>query len=413
MSSATATADISSPRLRRLVRELRSSGRTALARFWREVAESGAPLVEPAPGFPGERVVTVLWREDRPVSGVYVRANRLTDQHNANRGMLRSLDGTDVWFVSLRLPADLRCSYQLYPFEPGDPVPSRLGTGPSRAEGLTDPLNRSTSGRFGSLIELDGAPSLADWYADEAPGRTDAFGFTTSAGQTYRVRRFIPDATGELGLLVVLDGEKWFDRYGIAAAVAAGAAAGRFPPTAVVGIEAGPPGERMQQLGANPRFVDALADELVPAVARELPGWAGSRRTVLCGQSLGGLTALVAALRRPATFGSVLAHSASVWWRPGMTARPPSLPEGDTWLFEQFAAAPVGNLGIRIDVGSNEGAMLLHLRKLHALLRERGFNASLRVYSGGHDHCCWAAALTEGLTEMHTNPRYPRKDGTT
>ncbi|MFI6873298.1 alpha/beta hydrolase-fold protein [Streptomyces sp. NPDC050400] len=409
MTAVTTGEGPGSPRLARLSKELRARGRTALDDFWRELAHTGGPLVEPVHGAPDERLVTVVWRQDRPVTGVYVMANRVTDKHRARDGMMRRLDDTDLWYVGLRLPLGLRCGYRVHPFGPDDPWLTADGPRSGSSRGLpddrSDPFNHRADGPFGSLIELPGAPSLAEWPTSRtlspAP-RSDAFDFPAADGTTYRVRRFVPapdDGGPAPGLLVVCDGERWFDRYGITAAVTAAVDAGRIAPTAVIGIEAGSgPAARMRQLGANPRFIDMLADELLPTVAAGLPRWAGPRRTVLCGQSLGGLTALAAALRRPDAFGTVLAHSASTWWRPGMTARPAELPAGaTTWLAEQAAAAPVSDVRIRLDVGSNEGTMTDDLRRLHGLMAARGFDVSLNVYRGGHDYSCWAAALVDGL----------------
>ncbi|MFC8516109.1 alpha/beta hydrolase-fold protein [Streptomyces sp. NPDC057257] len=411
MSESAAVPAVESPRLRRLLSELRTQGRSALEGFWRELADRGAPLVEPAEGAPAERLVTVVWRQDRPVEGVYLLANRVTDKHHAPRGMMRRLDGTDLWYVSLRLPLGLRCGYRIHPFAADDPHITAQGPRGGTARGLpddrSDPLNRRADGPFGSMIELDGAPSLDEWHtpARSTPGtRTDTIEVPAADGTVHRVRRFLPaTAAGTAqGLLVVLDGEKWFGQYAITDAIATAVAAGRIPPLAVLGVEAGAgTAQRMRQLGANPRFIDAVADEIVPAATAGLPGLSEPGRTILCGQSLGGLTALAAALRRPDAFGTVLAHSASTWWRPGMKARPQTLVSGDdTWLHEQAAAAPVGDVTIRMDVGSNEGTILDDMRSLHALMSARGFSASLNVYAGGHDHCCWAAALMEGLTAV-------------
>ncbi|WP_406145825.1 hypothetical protein [Streptomyces sp. NBC_01012] len=84
-----------------------------------------------------------------------------------------------------------------------------------------------------------------------------------------------------------------------------------------------------------------------------------------------------------------------------MTSRPSAhTGASDTWLHEQAAAAPVGGTSIRMTVGSNEGVMLDDLRKPRTLMAARGFDASLDVYAGGHDHCCWAAAPMEGLAAL-------------
>ncbi|MFJ8334464.1 alpha/beta hydrolase-fold protein [Streptomyces sp. NPDC094437] len=414
MTHVTTADDIESPRLRRLFDAWTAEGNAAVDRFWRELADTGTPLIEPVAGAARERLVTVVWRQDRPVAGVYVMANRITDKHQAARGMMRRLAGTDVWFVSLRLPLGLRCGYRVYPFGPDDPHLGADGPRSGSARGLpddrVDPLNPHAEGPFGSLIELDGAPSLTEWRGVPAParaGRTDTFDLPGDGVSGCRVRRFVPvtDAPdAELGLLVLLDGEKWFDRFQVTGALTAAVAAGRIPPLAVIGVEASPdPGARMRQLGADPAFIDLLCDALLPAVAADLPGRTTARHTVLCGQSLGGLTALATALRRPDAFGTVLAHSPSTWWRPGMTARPRTIAsDGDTWLYEQAATAPVGDVTVRMDVGSREGPMTDDLHRLHALMTARGFDSALHVYTGGHDHCCWAAALMDGLTDPAT-----------
>ncbi|MYR44373.1 alpha/beta hydrolase-fold protein [Streptomyces sp. SID5910] len=350
--------------------------------------------------------MTIVWRQDRPVAGVYALANRVTDKHLAHRGMMRRLDGTDLWHVSLRLPHGLRCSYRVHPFDADDPHLDENGPRAGSSRGLpddrSDPLNRHAGGPFGSLLELAGAPSLTEWLtppSTPADGVTDTFDLTATDGTRYRLHRFVPhvrDPATELDVLIVCDGDQWFGRYGIARAVSTAMASGRIPPLAVIGVEAGVDvPARIRQLGANRRFVDTLADEILPAVTADLPH---SGRTVLSGQSLGGLTSLVAALWRPDTFGTVLAHSASTWWRPGMTGRPMTpTSDTDTWLHEQATTAPLSDVTIRMDVGSNEGITVDHLRKLHALLTSRGFDTTLDIYEGGHDFCCWAAALMEGL----------------
>lgn len=405
--------EIASPRLRRLRQEVRRLGDAALDPFWAEVAESGSPLIEPLPDAPAQRLVTVLWRQRGEHAGVFALINRITDKDKARRGLMHRLPGTDVWFVSFRAPGDLRAAYSLYPFGGKDPYfgpdgDHRVDTREIGRHAIADPLNRRARGpmgeAFGSLIELDGAPSLDEWtHRPDRPvaGTRRRFEFRAHDGETYRVQEFVPAASESgsgLGLLVVLDGEVWFDRFDIPAAISAGVAAGRFRPAAVVGVESGDAGNRAIQLGANPAFVSMLADDLVPHVTQAWPDWAGPRRTVLCGQSLGGLTALVAA-ERADVFGAVLAHSPSIWWRPGTTSRPSSMSHAtESWLYERYAALPVSQVRIRLAVGSNEGAMVTHLERLHRLMRERGFDADLAIYTGGHDWSCWATAIIDGLT---------------
>src|SRR5262245_5761464 len=51
-----------SPRLAALQDLLKSGDRSALDSFWKDIAQHGAPLIEPAPDSDRETFVTMLWR---------------------------------------------------------------------------------------------------------------------------------------------------------------------------------------------------------------------------------------------------------------------------------------------------------------------------------------------------------------
>lgn len=204
-------------------------------------------------------------------------------------------------------------------------------------------------------------------------------------------------------MLILFDAQRWFDDFGIPHAVDAAVAAGRCAPMGIIGVESpATPPERMRQLAASRPFLEMLAEELLPFVTSDETPWGGTDRRILCGQSLGGLSALAAALWTPHAYGAVLAQSPSVWWRPGGSATPNTYTDSSTsWLFEQFRSAAPPSMSIRIDAGSNEGLITEHLHTLRDLLKDRGFRSSLHIYTGGHDYPCWAAALLSGLADLH------------
>src|SRR5690349_13914839 len=72
--SATGSLDDqpSSPRLLALRDRLISGDRTALDKFWKEISEQGAPIIEPAPGSDREVLVTMLWRATEETKNVFV-----------------------------------------------------------------------------------------------------------------------------------------------------------------------------------------------------------------------------------------------------------------------------------------------------------------------------------------------------
>lgn len=76
-------------------------------------------------------------------AGVYVRLNRVTDKDNVAKGMMTQLPTTDIWHLTLRLPASYCGSYtmvEIPPETPGETV-LQLGSRFASLVGKADPLN--------------------------------------------------------------------------------------------------------------------------------------------------------------------------------------------------------------------------------------------------------------------------------
>src|SRR2546430_4965353 len=101
------TRRLDSPRLTALERKVKAGNRAALKQFWEEV-QGKAPLVEPVPGDDQLRRVTFLWRGGAEASEVTLEGPILPASQDAS---LLRLAGTDVWFLTVRLPATARFMY--------------------------------------------------------------------------------------------------------------------------------------------------------------------------------------------------------------------------------------------------------------------------------------------------------------
>jgi len=99
-----APSGLDSPRLIALARKVKAGNRAALKLFWEEV-QGKTPLVEPVPGDDQLRRVTFLWRGGAEASEVRLDGNLPPDSQDAP---LLRLANTDVWFLTLRLPATAR-----------------------------------------------------------------------------------------------------------------------------------------------------------------------------------------------------------------------------------------------------------------------------------------------------------------
>ncbi|MFD8468645.1 enterochelin esterase [Streptomyces cyaneofuscatus] len=428
---------VTGPRIARLVRQLEAAG-TAEARdalteaFWAEAARTGTPLVEELDDTPGHRAVTFLWRGHRATRRVLLMAPGITDPERLADSLLHHLPGTDVWYLGHRLRADHRGSYRMVADisagpAPADPALLQRRLLALRAHGGADPLNPARipvrwRDAQDSVFALPDAPPQP-WAArrpDVARGGVERH--AVAAGVLGAVRdvwvylppdavpyrpAYEPGEQGRLPLLVLCDGDMWFDRLGLQDTLDALIADGVLPPLAVLAPDAVGTATRRLELGGREGYVSFLADEVVPWASARWPLTARPDRTVVAGQGLGGMTALYAGLTRPERFGAVVAQSPSLWWRPGLepgAVAPDAV--GTPWLATLAAGLRDGPPGgvrgaaVHFDVGLHEGALAEHTEALQAVLRARGHRVTRNLHNGGHDYACWRGFLADALVEL-------------
>lgn len=283
----------------RLRRQLAAGNPIDATRFWQEAQSLALPLVSTMDGMDDEREVTFLWRAAHPLQGVYLRLNRVTDKDSLAKGMMQPLPRTDIWHLTLRLPASYCGSYTMVEIPPGtdEDTVSQLGTRFATLAGRADPLNHTPGmnvrgDKLESVLALDNAPAQDEWAGSHASSGQLFTSEHQLAGQLRRVRLYLPavPASQPLGLLVLTDGEIWFGSVGVSAAIDAAIAHGRIPPLAVIGVDNLDERERTAILGGRRELVCDIADRLLPAIRAKHPErqWAGRSQTVLAGQSLGG-----------------------------------------------------------------------------------------------------------------------------
>ncbi|MDQ0792603.1 enterochelin esterase [Streptomyces sp. B1I3] len=371
--------------------------------FWAAVR---GPVVSPDPrGSDDHRAVTFLWRGGPATRAVQVLPNKLGDPRAPEGNLMERLPGTDVWHWTLRLRHDWRGTYDFYVDEGGGP---ESGT-PAywqwlRTQRRPDPHNpralpRRWSGDPVSYAELPAAPRAQDWQPrpDVAHGRTAVHDVPARGlGGNRRVWLYEPALPAghpaDLPVLVLLDGEHWQPRLGLAHLLDNLIADGRIPPLVALLPESVDADTRWTDMTCRPEYAAFLADELLPWAAARLPVTDDPARTVVAGQSLGGLCAAHTALSAPGRFGNVLVQSGSFWWPDG---------PGAEWLTQQIARGPRLPVRFRLSFGEQEWVALPAARRLRDTLEAAGYeDASYREFNGGHDYLCWRTEMADGLVEL-------------
>lgn len=413
------------------VLEAADRGAADVADLLERAARGGTPLYDPR-----TCRATFLWRARPEVQAVHLRVNRVTEKDDFERGLMRRVGETGWWIRTLELAPTLRASYgfveytdpaeakaptpgkgmppvladphgagPVIPYEPVAPAASVPAAAPAGRPGARSAARTGHSVFSGPLApadpEWDGpaltapaveAPSTPATHHPGAvrPAATTGASAIEPDGEIAGVPLFRhhPGSRPEARLLL-FDAEDWFLRLDLPRALAAAGLG-----VEVLGIGHRDRETRMRTLRGNTDFLTAVLDAAVADGDPAVP-------LIVAGQSLGGLSALLALLERPGAADVVIAQSPSVWWRPGRACSPRDLDAHRVdWLAARFAAAEPQTTQVVLGVGSREGLMLPKTHTLAQVMAARGWDARVRVWDGGHDLACWRHDLIDALLEV-------------
>ena len=370
----------------------------------------------------GNYRVTFWWRDpqgtekESAIHRVWVYITGVTDHHqNATPQSMQRIDGTNVWCWRVSLSANWRGSYCFIPTTRNDIFSSlAVGAAPDRSElregwrqllpqAIADPLNpQSWQGGRGhavSALEMPEAPVQPGWDRPENPDSPAVCLQWRSArlGNTRRVWVF---TTGEAQaesrpLAILLDGQFWAQSMPVWPALTSLTHRGHLPPAVYLLIDAIDTVHRSRELPCNADFWLAVQEELLPLVKTTTAFSDDPQRTVVAGQSFGGLSSLYAGLNWPARFGCVLSQSGSYWW--------PHRGGGqDGAIVEQLKTGTISAQGLRIvlEAGIREPIIYRANQALYAQLPSAPQSIFWRQVDGGHDALCWRGGLMQGLITL-------------
>ncbi|GGK77151.1 enterochelin esterase [Mangrovihabitans endophyticus] len=392
------------------IEQLREAGPGAVADFWARIGRDGAPLVESD----GDAILlTFLWRQRRPTRDVLVLVNKLADRHDLGASRMRRMPGTDLWHLTYRVRPDWQGSYQFAPDE-DLAAPDSAGTAQDPAHWrrvaarvVADPLNPVTLPQerppHKSVATAPAAAARPRWWLPDPAvpaGRVDVVEVPGApAGGPRRVWRYRPPGdrrdAGRYPLLVLLDGDIWGTVTPVAPMLDNLIAAGRIPPVVALMPDSAGRTTRFTEYACHPGFAAFLRGDLIEHAAAGLRVTGDPARTVVAGQSLGGLAAAFAAFCAPERFGNVLSQSGAFWW-------PSNLP-GDAERFTRTVSGAARRpVRWHLEAGLDEWVALDPNRRLRDALTGRGYDLTYAEFAGGHDRVCWRARFGDALAGLLT-----------
>lgn len=370
----------------------------------------------------GNYRVTFWWRDpqgtekESAIRRVWVYITGVTDHHqNVPPQSMQRINGTNVWCWSVSLSANWRGSYCFIPTArddifaalAADETPGRNvlreGWRQLLPQAIADPLNpqswRGGRGHAVSALEMPNAPVQPGWDQPAAPD-CPAVCLQWHSARLCNTRRVWIFTTGDdqpeaRPLAILLDGQFWAQSMPVWPALASLTHRGDLPPAVYLLIDAIDTSHRSRELPCNADFWLAVQQELLPLVKATTAFSNDPQRTVVAGQSFGGLSALYAGLNWPARFGCVLSQSGSFWW-------PHRGGHQDGAIVEQLKSGKVSVQGLRIvlEAGIREPIIFRANQALYAQLPSAPQSIFWRQVDGGHDALCWRGGLMQGLMTL-------------
>ena len=325
---------------------------------------------------------------------------------------LERLLDTDLWFRTFRVRSDFRGRYRLLVNAGIDDVESaslqELMDSVRAAQ--PDPLNPALDvwpvypsdpnavQERRSVLELPDAPPQP-WFAvrsDVPKGAVEELTVTSHSGDERTVWVYTPpssDSSAPPGVAVLLDGWVWAVAIPIAPTLDNLIAEGRIPPLAVVMVDSP---DRWGDLAFGDSFLAFLADELLPLVRGRWGLTDDPGKTIIAGQSLGGLAAAYAGLELPHVFGNILSQAGAFYWK-SETYWKDDDDLGEERITKAFAESPKLPLRFYVDVGLREYRKMLRAnRRFRDVLEAKGYELTYREYNGGHEYLCWQGTMADG-----------------
>lgn len=292
------------------------------------------------------------------------------------------------WLCDSGTPSALRFSYRISVWRSDDEPPWRLVQGrrnvllAAAAAAEPDPdCVAIINPRLGEISSVAAGPTAPRqvWREPVGEGNVVKLDGDTSV--------YVPPTAEPTPLLVLYDGQNWLS-LGLPGILDQLIEAGLMRPVHVLFVDSRDNDYRRANLGVPGGQVDTVIDRWLPAVRRRFAVDPSGERTIVAGQSLGGIAALWTLALSGGAVRHAIAQSPSLW-RFDVTD---SLLDAPNWS------------SLHLHAGAYEGDMLLNVRTLKddlnidPRLGDRSVVAT--GFEAGHDWAAWRVNLVNSLRDL-------------
>ncbi|GLC29908.1 alpha/beta hydrolase-fold protein [Clostridium omnivorum] len=391
-----------------LEEKIKKYGNSAIEEFLSNLKKSGAPIIEDIENDCENNLVTFIYEGNKECASVLfvpdIGLDRFKDNYKDFK--MERLMETDLWYITYEVKNNLRFVYYFSP---------------------NDPLDDNWNDRFCSRVKYDIYCKNLLIFSEESPeekgsyvimpksqediwskeikgvpkGNLEEYKFKSeNLADKHRIRVYTPYGYNKYekpyGFMVLNDGDDYIRLLSAIETLNNLIAFKKIAPIVAIFIDSTE--NRGKELKCNDSFCRVVAKEIIPWVRQSYNITERPEDAIICGLSLGGLTAAYLGLKYPDTFGNVLSQSGYFCYEPeGYSSI-----NGDCWISTKFKETNKLSLKFYLDMGVLETKYKIidPNINLRDVLMDKGYNVDLQWFNGGHDYLSWGETLANGLISL-------------
>ena len=389
-----------------LEKKIKLYGERAVEEFLCIIEEKGTPIIEELENDSKNSLVTFIYKGDKECENVLFVPPVGKENYNDNQ-MQRILQ-TDLWYITYEVRNDVRFKYY---FSPNDPLDNNWD---ERYYNRTvyDRLNKKVMIFKGENEEDDEKSSyvimpqsLEDVWTKKIEGvprgSVEEYKFESeNLEDKRRIRVYTPYGYDKneknYGFIVLTDGDEYINVLSATETLNNLIASEKIPPIVAIFIDSTE--NRMKELKCSDSFGEVIVKELIPWARQNYNISSNPKDAIICGLSLGGLTASYLGLNYSKIFGNVLSQSGSYWYRPESY----SSVIDDCWMSSNFKKIDKLHLKFYLSIGvlETKDKIIDTNINLKDTLTSKGYDVEFQWFKSGHDYLSWGENLANGLISL-------------
>ncbi len=425
-----------SPIISKLEQALIKGNRSVLDNFWKNIEQTGTPIIEPFEDDNNCKLVTFVVRGTREIKNAVIITALANQDDVLTNNICERVENTNIFYKTFKVLNGTRTIYTIsknnnlrynrfydniilnwHTCSP-DPFNSKKFYQRYRREGQRIEIEYS-------VLEMpDTKPRIWSLKDDTVPsGKVEEIDFYSNIlNMNRKIWIYTPPnfskTEEKYHFLVIFDGKAFLDFTQPPIIFDNLIAKNKIPSLVAVFIHNYSGFQRGKDLDCYPSFADFIAKELVSWAKKNYYISSDPNEAVLMGSSSGALAAAFIGYRYPNTFRKILSQSGFYGWFPGniffqrmryyygkdfvrwWTKEDEQEPY---WLIRQFYKSEKLPLKFYVNVGNLETRTMPSVHQFRKMLQEKGYEHYYEEYPGGHEYIAWREHLPEGLIYLIGN----------